>query len=241
MRFAVILAVLLAISGCSDKVTNNYNINNGVVSAVKASVIAWYCSIGDLAANPDGGSKFNSEGLHRARVTFSYINGSEHSQYTDESSEVVLELPHGPYQIIVETQYSWPDTFRNYLIPRDTLMALDVRFDFLFAESIHVRFQYDPSADSLGSLEEWRLISKLASMNPNMFSTGQRHRTQTWHRVLDITISDYWIPIKRGTDLFTYEVIDAVSAALLSGKADGTFPDFMYLMDTNYFCLSGSS
>lgn len=241
MKSVICLIMLLVIVGCSDKITNNYTINNGVVSEVKASVTAWYCNIGDLAANPDGGIKCNSEELHRARMTFCYISGSKHSQCTDDSSEVSLELPHGPYQIIVETQYSWPDTFRNFLIPRDSLIALDVRFDFLDAESIHVRFHYDPSADSLGSFEERRLIAKLASMTHNLFSSGQRHSAQTWHQVLDITTSDYWIPIKRGTDIFTYEVIDAVSAALLCGKADGTFPEFMYLMDTRYYCLSSRS
>ena len=239
MWWLALIFMLAAIGGCGDKITNYYTtVNEGMTSIVRAKLIGWRCGVGDFHNNPEGPGRFTSSDPLRALVTFEYINGNGHSEYTNDSSEVTLELPNGPYRIIVETKYTWPDTFFNCQIPDDLNFELNITYDFWLADSIRIGFWYSPASDSLGIYAERRLISRLRDMVPYMFGSGFRWASYTTDPIGDqSTMNDYYLAIRRGSGLYTYEVIQAVKAALSTGRTDGIFPASMSYRDAGYICL----
>lgn len=236
------MLVLAAIAGCGDDITNYYTtINEGPASDVSVRVNGWRCGVRDFWNNMEGPGKFSSERAFRAELIFDYINGNTHSQFTDDSSEVTLSLPHGPYSIIVKTQFTRPDTFYNMLVPRDSVMEVDVVYEFERGDSLHIEFWYPNAGDSLGQLEERSNIGRLYHLIGGKLALSPltvRHTVESFELFgIPTLVSSYFIPIKWYRPIYTYEVIDTALVELRKGHLDGTFPASMAIKGVGYYCL----
>lgn len=236
MKLILLLASVLVIAGCGDKVTNNYTtINEVPASNVSVRVNGWRCGVRDYVNN-GGPGRFSSERAFSAELIFEYINGNAHSQFTDDSSEVSLVLPDGPYRIIVKSHFTRPDTFYNVLVPRDSALEVDVVYDFLLGDSLNIQFWYPNADDSLGQLEERAKIGRLNQLIGGKLALSPltvRHTAEDFDPAL---LSSYYIPIRWIRPIYTYEVIDTALAELSRGHLDGTFPASMSIEGVGYIC-----
>lgn len=237
MKYVLLLAALLTIAGCGDDVVNNYTtINEGPASSVTVRVNGWRCGVGDYVNNSGGPGRFSAERAFSAELTFEYINGFTHAQFTDDSSEVSLVLPDGPYRIIVKSHFTRPDTFYNVLVPRDSALEVDVVYAFPLGDSLNVYFWYSNADDSLGQLEERTKIGRLNQRIGGKLVISPLTVRHTEQIVGSSALSSYFIPISRFRPIYTYEVIDTALAELHRGQIDGAFPGSMYIGNITYFC-----
>ncbi len=220
-----------------DKITNNHTtINEGPASNVSVRVNGWRCGVRDYVNNV-GPGRFSSERAFRAELVFEYINGLTHLQFTDDSSEVSLVLPDGPYRIIVKSHFTRPDTFYNVLVPRDSALEVDVVYEFERGDSLYVEFWYPIAGDSLGQLEERSKIGRLNHAIGNKLALSPLTVRQTMEGYGPGLLSSYFIPIRWYRPIYTYEVIDTALAVLRKGHLDGTFPASMAIKGVGYYCL----
>lgn len=242
MKRVALILMLTAIAGCGDKITNQFNtIIEGPTTPTKATVLGWRCGVGDLINNGSGPGTFDSSPGRRARVTFEYINGNNHFEYTDDSSEVSIELPNGPYRIIVETQFTRPDTFFNITIPRDSAIDLEIVYDYWLADSIGIRFMYVPAADSLGNAAELSYFQQLNQLSSTALEILP-HKFRRSEQVLELfgtptAFIEYYLPVRRTEISNTYEAIDIVTAAMAEAALEHKFPNSMSFIDTHFYCL----
>lgn len=236
MKLILLLTSVLIIAGCGDKVTNNYTtINEGLASNVSVRVNGWRCGVRNYVNN-DGPGRFSAARAFSAELIFEYINGNTHSQFTDDSSEVSLVLPDGPYRIIVKSQFTRPDTFYNVLVPRDSALEVDVVYDLLLGDSLNIQFWYPNADDSLGQLEERTKIGRLNQLIGGTLALSPLTIRHTMEGSGPGLLSSYFIPIRWFRPIYTYEVIDTSLAELRKGHLDGTFPASMNIGSLGYIC-----
>lgn len=242
MRLFIVGLLCVLLLGCSDKVNNNYytTIDDGDVTLMTAKIEGWYCGVGDIWNN-NGAGRYTSEALNQAEVVFEYLNGKTHSEFTDDSSEVSVYLPAGPYTLIVKTNYTHPDTFTNFAMPRDSVITLGTVYEWVYPDTICLEFVYDPATDSLGYYEEWRLIHNLGALSGYAIeaipATTRRNEWSVSLSDHDVTIVSYYISHRaRNRYPYLYLAIDRIRATLDSGHVDGTFPRFMSQVNLGYAC-----
>ncbi|MEW6051893.1 MAG: hypothetical protein AB1644_12640 [Candidatus Zixiibacteriota bacterium] len=136
---------------CSD---DDQPIKPEVLNSVTGQVVAWRCELRDPVNNPPGGYPYASLTERRALLTFVDSSGKSDSCLTDDSSWFEIQLPSGLYSLIVETDFTYPDTVQEVRVTHDIVFDVDVWWQWVFADTLLAVFPYRNPDDSLGELVE---------------------------------------------------------------------------------------
>jgi hypothetical protein len=148
-----------------------------------------------------------------AGVTFVDEHGGWWGNRTDDSSRYRLDLPAGTYRAIVETPHSWPDTFTNITINRDTTVDLCIVLDWHSPDTISARFYYGAESDSLSVDSETVLLDFLQGQLRDLIDVADAERQVTYYMPPNGPMNvNYRIPIGAYPMWFVFRQAEIVVA-----------------------------
>lgn len=155
----IVLTTIILHVACTEERVVIQSVNADAVE-VHAQVSIWRCGVDDIVNNV-GEVRITQATGDSAKVVFVRDNGFKSWQYTDDSSEVQFTLSRGSHIAIVETPYTWPDTFLNIQLSQDTNLMFDIVYDVLDKKYLNCSFWYPSGVDTLGAQAEWDILRLL--------------------------------------------------------------------------------
>lgn len=230
----IALTMTILLVACTEERVITQYVKSDAVK-VKAQVFAWRCLVGDVVNNGSE-PRFTPATGDSAKVLFVRDNGFKSWLYTDDSSKVQFTLSEGSHIVIVETPYTWPDTFFNVQLSRDTNLILNIVYDVLDKEYANCSFYYPNGVDTLGAEAEWDVLRRLngrVSGRLNTFGFDPQLDKRSVHVFPFGTSVNY--------KLQAYDhilVVTRVCQDVIESDTTGFYPEnFTVSPSGTYFCL----
>lgn len=147
----LLLTVALLALGCGEE---KNPVKPEPTCTVSGTLEIWRCGVGDWFNNQGAEHRFAVVTGRTAVLRFISSEGDESICLTDDSSAFQIELDTGLYSLIIETDYTWPDTLPALHLAADTVLSLDIVYTWLESVNLRVGFYYSNPADSLGEFRE---------------------------------------------------------------------------------------
>ncbi len=234
------VASVCCLFACSDNTTIVSNVDFGDPVRVSGEVRAWRCGIRD-GWNNNGDLRFGVATKDTATIIISYPNGWKDTAYTDTLSRFERVVSKGLHQLIVETRYSWPDTFQIYF-DQDTVVNLDIVYDVLDASRVGVTFPYPIPSETLSVKQEWEILKRLNSKLQYKLSVPPEvpqdvDRSSRRLEYMAYRIVSYRIPVA-SRRIHTLDVWREGSNILAADSSHAISPTPMYIEPPYYLCMA---
>lgn len=224
--------VLYYLQACTEK---KYIIQDDTIK-LSGLILACYCDPCGTGwyPNPEYETRYSVATGKVAKVSFVALSGNMCTVNTDDSSTYSIFLDSGTYKIIVETGHTFPDTFKNVSVTKDSELNLAIAYDWLVGDTIWINFRYENDLDTIGMSAEVNEIKELNYLiGGGIQEVFNIREVKTYNFINDtITYVIYSIPIN--PDRFLWEVYER-SFRLLNTPNQG-FPDGMGIGLSWYAC-----
>ncbi len=159
-----------------------------------------------------------------ATISFYGDQGNQYTLVNDDNSNYALELDTGLYTVTVDSWHTWPQTWFEVPIRRDTSINLELFLDYQDPDSIRCTFAYNVDSDTLGQEQEMHYVTRLAIYTGQIIQPeGARRQYFGTPGYPAWTI--YTVPVRTG--MRVWSVVDRSNQAMrLGGSA---FPDYMHV------------
>ncbi len=134
-----------------------------------------------------------------AYVTFHKVGSCCYQSIeTDSNSSFNVRVDPGTYTIVWHTAHSRPDTIVELVLERDTILDMNITYEYYIEDTICIEFLYPVTQDSLGLQEEYRQMNQLDAYSGYMIDLANARRSIREISSMGIVIIKYYTPIKSG-------------------------------------------
>ena len=204
---SLLILIVLTVLSCSE---DDHTVTGGMTGdyQLTAQVLGYECS---WPRNPYGDHRYTVTTGGRARASVYREGVLIGREFADDSSFIRLPLDSGVYDIILESDHTYPDTFRNVTIEQDSFRYFEIIYSFWRPEVCFL-YHYDYIGDSLGYQKEWLYITELTGELADMFDLKYFEREVNFYGIFDSSLYVYyWIPVtERYFPWFAFEEISEV-------------------------------
>lgn len=144
---------LLIFQGCTEK--KYIFVDNKI--ELSGEVLAYFCDYETWGRD----ERYSVATGKPAVVSFVSESGIIQSTTTDDSSSFMMFLDSGKFDVIVETGHSFPYTFPDVLISKDSILELAIPYGWYDDDTVWVNFAYSSPNDTLGLAVEVEHIKRL--------------------------------------------------------------------------------
>ncbi len=221
---------LLFFQGCTEK---KYILSDNKIE-LTGEVLAYYC-YGEYRV-PSYDKRYSVNTGRPAVVSFVSESGGIQSTTTDDSSSFRMFVDSGMYDVIVETGHTFPDTFPDVLITKDTILEFTIYFNWFNDDTVWVYFVYSSPNDTLGLAVEVEHIKRLNYLIGGDFKEiFESREVIIYDFPFDTSVYvRYGMPVVQGAYVFD---VSERSYILLKTPELG-FPVGMFVEISFYACLT---
>jgi len=227
------LAIGLLVVACNE---NKNPVQPEPSYTVSGTLDIWRCGVGDWFNNQGEDHRFGVVTGRTAVLRFISSEGAESVCLTDDSSTFRIALDTGSYSLVIETDYTWPDTVPDLHVGTDTALALNIVYAWFEPASLRVVFYYSNPADSLGEFRERAFLQFFEDRMEGMVVVDSASRTVRTYPPDPAIFAYVTYAVPVAAEHTKWQVVIRAQAVFL--EYETFFPGGFYVDPGYYICMN---